>query len=51
MPLSLTKGYQLATDPVFQQRVAMAFYFVARQVVEESRNTRGWFQRRGWWPE
>lgn len=33
---SLTGGANLATDPNFQKRVAMAFFFVAREVYSES---------------
>lgn len=35
MPLNLATGAELVGNQVFQYRVAMAFYFVARQVFDE----------------
>lgn len=41
MPLDLTSGATLASDTVFQRRVALAFYFVARQVMTEADSVEG----------
>ena len=39
--LTLTGGATIVADDTFQERVAMAFYFVARQVFSESPSTSG----------
>lgn len=41
MPLTLATGAELARNEVFQYRVAMAFYFVARNVLSEDAGTPG----------
>lgn len=41
MALSLATGADLVGNATFQQRVAMGFYFVARQVLSENPTTEG----------
>lgn len=41
MPLNLSTGKDLVGAPEFQYRVAMAFYFVARQVLAEDTAVEG----------
>lgn len=45
MALSLTGGGSIATDATFRGRVAMAFYFVARQVYTEGSGVDGHEER------
>lgn len=45
MPLNLTTGAELVAAPAFRNRVAMAFYFVARNVFDESSGVPGHEQR------
>lgn len=39
MPLSLTGGATVVANNTFQARVALAFYFVAREVITENGTT------------
>lgn len=39
MPIDLRKQYDLATDRTFNERVAMALYTVAREVLNEPHDT------------
>lgn len=39
MPLSLAQGATLANDSALRPRVAMAFYYVARNVLNEASST------------
>jgi hypothetical protein len=41
MPLSLAQGGALAVDATFRLRVAMGFYYVARQVFTEGNEVTG----------
>lgn len=41
MPLTLVGGATIASDNAFQARVALGFYFVARQVLSEPESTVG----------
>lgn len=45
MPLNLATGAELVGSQVFQYRVAMAFYFVARQVLVEDPSAEGHAER------
>lgn len=45
MPLNLTTGAELVAAPAFRNRVAMAFYFVARDVFAEGSGVAGHEQR------
>jgi hypothetical protein len=41
MPLNLAQGGAIAIDATFRMRVAMGFYYVARQVFSEDGETTG----------
>lgn len=41
MPLTLAGGATVALDTTFQARVALAFYFVAREVLNENKSVTG----------
>lgn len=45
MPLNLTQGVALVADNSLQNRVALAFYFVARSVLAEGNGVAGHEQR------